>query len=80
MRQKNNIYCIQNFFADPDAAAILTEATIGFSPSETVQNKIERLNQNEIIPLHFIVLPINGILLTFFNIYISYFSFIFFYK
>ncbi|CAB4483263.1 nucleoside hydrolase [Rhizophagus irregularis] len=48
-----------NFFVDPDAANILAEATKGFSPSETIQNKIERLNRKEILPLHFTVLPIN---------------------
>lgn len=49
-----------NFFADPDAANILSEATKGFSPSETIQSKIERLNRKEILPLHFTVLPIDG--------------------
>ena len=49
-----------NFFADPDAASILAEVTKGFSQSETVQNKIERLNRKEIVPLHLTVLPANG--------------------
>ncbi|PKY19192.1 nucleoside hydrolase [Rhizophagus irregularis] len=48
-----------NFFVDPDAANILAEATKGFSPSETIQNKIEKINRKEILPLHFTVLPIN---------------------
>ncbi|RIA92505.1 Inosine/uridine-preferring nucleoside hydrolase domain-containing protein [Glomus cerebriforme] len=48
-----------NFFADPDAASILVESTKGFSLSENVQNKIERLNRKEVLPLHFTVLPID---------------------
>ncbi|GES90502.1 nucleoside hydrolase [Rhizophagus clarus] len=48
-----------NFFADPDAANILTEATKGYSPSETVQSKVERFKRKEILPLYLTVLPIN---------------------
>ena len=58
-----------NFYVDPDAVSILTEATKGFSPSETVQSKIEKLDDNKVVPLHFTVLPVNGII-PFFNIII----------
>ncbi|CAG8524669.1 11759_t:CDS:2 [Funneliformis mosseae] len=50
-----------NIYADPDAACILTEATKGFSPSVTIQNKIEMLHHRDHVPLHLTVLPINGI-------------------
>ena len=54
-----------NFFADPDAAYNLVEATKGFSPSETIENRIKRLDRKEILPLHLTVLPINGSIKTF---------------
>jgi hypothetical protein len=49
-----------NFYVDPHAIELLAKVTWGFNPTESVQSLIAKLERRQVVPLHLMVVPIDG--------------------
>jgi inosine-uridine nucleoside N-ribohydrolase len=49
-----------NFYVDPHAIELLSKATRGFNPAESVTMRTAKLNRGQVVPLHLTVVPSDG--------------------